>query len=97
MYLGFLMTASQGLGGCHELHHEEGLGYLVQIPMGLQRVPLDGSLGGIGVFTVEWRDRSGQLLSVEESRFQRPVLDNDDPQVVAAQKKTLNIRYFAKD
>ena len=83
------MTASQGLGGCHGLHHEEGLGYLVQIPMGLQRVPLDGGLGGVGVFTVEGRDWSSQLLSVEESRFQWPILDNDDRQVVAAQKLTL--------
>ena len=65
--------------------------------MGLQRVPLDGSLGGVRVFTVEGRDWSSQLLSVKESRFQWPILDNDDRQVVAAQKKTLNIRYLAKD
>ena len=56
--------------------------------MGLQRVPLDGGLGGVGVFTVEGRDWSSQLLSVEESRFQWPILDNDDRQVVAAQKLT---------
>ena len=53
--------------------------------MGLQRVPLDGGLGGVGVFTVDGRDWSSQLLSVEESRFQWPILDNDDRQVVAAQ------------
>ena len=53
--------------------------------MGLQRVPLDGGLGGVGVFTVEGGDWSSQLLSVEESRFQRPMLDDDDWQVVAAQ------------
>ena len=57
--------------------------------MGLQRVPLDGSLGGVRVFTVEGRDWSSQLLSVKESRFQWPILDNDDRQVVAAQKLTL--------
>ena len=84
MYLGFLMTA-RALKGCHGLHHEEGLGNLVQIPVGLQRVPLDGGLGDVGVFTVEGRDWSGQLFFVEESRFQRPMLDDDDWQVVAAQ------------
>ena len=57
--------------------------------MGLQRVPLDGSLGGVRVFTVEGRDWSSQLLSVKESHFQWPILDNDDQQVVAAQKLTL--------
>ena len=59
--------------------------------MGLQRVPLDGCLCGVGVFTVEGRDRSSQLLSVVESRFQWPILDDDDRQVVAAQKLTLII------
>ena len=59
--------------------------------MGLQRVPLDGCLCGVRVFTVEGRDRSNQLLSLEESRFQWPILDDDDRQVVAAQKLTLII------
>ena len=52
-YVPGLLDDCQGLGGCHRLHHEEGLGYLVRIPIGLQRVPLDGSLCGVGVFTVE--------------------------------------------
>ena len=86
-YVPGLLDDCQGLGGCHGLHHEEGLGYLVQIPVGLERVPLDGGLGGVGVFTVEGGDWSSQLLSVEESRFQRPMLDDDDWQVVAAQIK----------
>ena len=57
--------------------------------MGLQRVPFDGGLGSVWVLAVEGRDWSSQLLSVEESRFQWPILDNDDRQVVAAQKLTL--------
>ena len=84
-YVPGLLDDCQGLGGCHRLHHEEGLSYLVQIPVGLEWVPLDGGLGGVGVFTVEGGDRSSQLLSVKESRFQRPMLDDDDWQVVAAQ------------